>query len=42
MDSSRIIEPNDLAYALRDRFPVTEVHTLIIPNRPVEDYFGLS
>ncbi|MCX2976368.1 HIT family protein [Candidatus Marimicrobium litorale] len=42
MDDSRIIASNDLAYAIRDGFPVTEGHTLIIPNRHVEDYFGLS
>jgi len=31
-----------LAYAIRDGFPVTEGHTLVIPKRHVEDYFGLS
>jgi|TARA_R110002072_G_C7750310_1_gene517397 diadenosine tetraphosphate (Ap4A) HIT family hydrolase len=42
MDDSRIIDSNDLAYAIRDGFPVTEGHSLIIPKRHVEDYFGLS
>ena len=42
MDKSRIIATNDLAYAIRDGFPVTEGHTLVIPKRHVEDYFGLS
>jgi diadenosine tetraphosphate (Ap4A) HIT family hydrolase len=38
----RVIASNDLAYAIRDGFPVTPLHTLIIPKRHVEDYFGLS
>lgn len=39
--SHRIIASNSLAYAIRDRFPVTYGHTLIIPRRHVVDYFGL-
>ena len=42
IDPSRIIATNDLAYAISDGFPVTKGHTLIIPKRHVEDYFGLS
>jgi ATP adenylyltransferase len=42
IDKSRIIATNGLAYAIRDGFPVTEGHTLVIPKRHVEDYFGLS
>ncbi len=38
----RVIAENDLAYAVHDGFPVTELHTLIIPKRHVEDYFGLT
>lgn len=41
-DRRRIISENDLAYAIRDGFPVTEGHTLFIPKRHVQDYFGLS
>ena len=37
-----MIAQNDLAYAIRDGFPVTPLHTLIIPRRHVEDYFGLT
>ena len=33
---------NDLAYAVRDSFPVTDGHSLIIPFRHVETYFDLS
>jgi diadenosine tetraphosphate (Ap4A) HIT family hydrolase len=38
----RIIAENDLAFAIRDGFPVTELHSLIIPRRHVSDYFELS
>jgi len=41
-DRSRIVQENDLAYATRDAFPVTPLHTLIIPKRHVLDYFGLT
>jgi ATP adenylyltransferase len=30
-----------LCYSIRDAFPVTELHTLIIPKRHVADYFDL-
>ena len=42
ISNERIVAENDLAYAVRDGFPVTEIHTLIIPKRHVEDYFGLT
>jgi diadenosine tetraphosphate (Ap4A) HIT family hydrolase len=38
----RMIAQNDLAYAIRDGFPVTPLHTLVIPKRHVADYFGLE
>jgi len=41
IDSSRIIDENELCYAIRDGFPVTPLHTLIIPKRHVADYFDL-
>jgi len=37
----RIIAENELCYAIRDGFPVTEAHTLVIPKRHVADYFDL-
>ena len=40
--SGRVISQNDLMYAIRDGFPVTPLHTLIIPKRHVADYFGLT
>jgi diadenosine tetraphosphate (Ap4A) HIT family hydrolase len=39
---ARIIDENEHAYAIRDGFPVTEFHTLVIPKRHVEGYFGLT
>jgi len=32
---------NELAYATFDSYPVSKLHTLIIPKRHVKDYFGL-
>jgi len=42
IQTERVIAKNDLAYAIRDGFPVTPLHTLIIPKRHVLDYFELS
>jgi diadenosine tetraphosphate (Ap4A) HIT family hydrolase len=41
IDQQRIIAENNLAYAIRDGFPVTAGHTLFIPKRHTLDYFGL-
>jgi len=41
IETTRIIAENGLTYAIRDGFPVTEGHTLVIPKRHVDDYFGL-
>lgn len=38
----RVIAQNELAYAIRDGFPVTELHTLVIPKRHVASYFDLG
>lgn len=38
----RIITENDSFSAIKDGFPVTQGHVLIIPKRHVADYFGLS
>jgi len=38
----RIVAENALAYAVRDGYPVTPDHTLVIPKRHVDDFFGLS
>jgi diadenosine tetraphosphate (Ap4A) HIT family hydrolase len=36
-----ILLENELAIAMRDRYPVTPLHTLIIPKRHVTSYFEL-
>jgi hypothetical protein len=41
MGAGRIESENELCYSIRDAFPVTELHTLIIPKRHVSDYFDL-
>jgi ATP adenylyltransferase len=40
-DRKRVIAENNLAYAISDGFPVTEGHSLFIPKRHINDYFGL-
>ena len=40
-DLSSQVSENELCYARRDRFPVTEFHTLIIPKRHTANYFDL-
>jgi diadenosine tetraphosphate (Ap4A) HIT family hydrolase len=42
MPRERVIASNSLAYAIRDGFPVTPLHTLIIPKRHTVDYFDLT
>ncbi len=42
MKSLKKIDENDLFYVIRDGFPVTKLHTLIIPKRHVKTYFGLT
>lgn len=41
-DKERIVEENTLAYAVRDAFPVTKHHTLVIPRRHTLDFFDLK
>ena len=42
VSSSDVVWSSDLAFAIRDRYPVTEGHTLVIPRRHVETYFDAS
>ncbi|MFC1567825.1 HIT domain-containing protein [Pseudomonadota bacterium] len=37
-----IIAENELAFAIHDGYPVTNMHTLVIPKRHVQSYFGLG
>lgn len=41
LPTERIIAENELCLVIRDGFPVTPLHTLIIPKRHVTDYFDL-
>lgn len=40
--SDRFIDETELSLVFRDAFPVTNLHTLIIPKRHVADYFDLT
>jgi diadenosine tetraphosphate (Ap4A) HIT family hydrolase/5-methylcytosine-specific restriction endonuclease McrA len=42
MEKKRVIAENPLAYAVRDGYPVTELHMLVLPRRHVADYFDLG
>ncbi|MBP2673861.1 MAG: hypothetical protein H6Q84_701 [Deltaproteobacteria bacterium] len=38
----RIIAQNELAFVIRDEYPVTPLHTLVIPKRHVSGLFDLG
>ena len=42
LDTERVLEFNENASAFRDGYPVTELHTLVIPKRHVTTYFELT
>jgi diadenosine tetraphosphate (Ap4A) HIT family hydrolase len=41
-DADRIVLENETGIALRDRFPLTEGHTLVVPRGHVASIFDLS
>lgn len=41
-NKERIILENEYAYAIKDEFPVSEFHTLIITKRHVKDFFDTT
>jgi galactose-1-phosphate uridylyltransferase len=41
LQADRIITSNALALAIRDNYPVTELHTLVIPKRHCATFFDL-
>jgi len=41
LSKNRVIEENELAIAFEDNYPVTSGHTLVIPKRHIDEYFGL-
>jgi diadenosine tetraphosphate (Ap4A) HIT family hydrolase len=42
LEPSRIEDRNEFFVAIKDLYPVTEGHTLIIPSRHVSSFFELS
>jgi len=40
--TDRVVDQNRLAFTVRDAYPVTESHTLVIPFRHVVSYFDLT
>ena len=38
MEPSRVIDENELVYVIRDKYPVTDMHTLLIPKRHIKTY----
>jgi diadenosine tetraphosphate (Ap4A) HIT family hydrolase/5-methylcytosine-specific restriction endonuclease McrA len=40
--AERIVVQNELCVALRDKYPVTPGHALVVPRRHVADYFDLG
>jgi len=42
LDSSRVIHSDELCVAIKDRYPVSEGHCLVIPRRCIPDYFSLN
>lgn len=42
LPSERIIHSNDYGLVIRDGFPVSPGHTLIIPKRHVDSFFNLN
>ena len=42
LPDSRVLLRNEIAIVVRDAFPVTRGHTLVIPLRHVESFFDIS
>ena len=42
LSPTRVIMQNELAYCAHDGYPVSDLHTLIIPKRHAETYFDLT
>ena len=42
MDSSRVIDSNERFYVIKDGYPVTDGHILVIPKRHVCSFFELD
>ena len=42
VNPNHLVAEDELCYAVKDSFPVTEFHMLIIPKRHVANYFDLN
>jgi diadenosine tetraphosphate (Ap4A) HIT family hydrolase len=42
IDPGRVVAHNDAAFAIRDAFPVSEGHTLVLPRRHVADWWAAT
>jgi len=42
LPQDRIIDSNEMGFVIRDGFPITPGHTLIIPKRHVGSFFEIS
>lgn len=42
LDTTRAVATNDLAFAIRDLYPVSPGHTLVIPKRHVASWFDAT
>ena len=42
MPEDHLVAENTLAYAIPDKYPVTDGHLLVIPKRYAENYFSLT
>ena len=42
IDQARIVSQNALGFCIRDGYPVSQLHTLIIPRRHVASLFEIS
>jgi len=42
LETDRIISESDYSFTIRDGFPVSKGHTLIIPKRHVQSFFELQ
>lgn len=41
-DHERILNQNEHGFVIRDGFPVTDGHTLVIPKRHIQSFFDLT
>jgi ATP adenylyltransferase len=41
IDPSSVVTGNELVFAIRDTYPVTPLHSLVLPRRHVSGYFDL-